>query len=91
MFFLSEERVLLPPQGEGWDGGGFISRVILLRALSELDTQLDLSQQLGLITETSRSEIDRLLTRIDKMLYALYRSKCVYSPQQPLNPASCRV
>ena len=60
-------------------------------SLSELDTQLDLSQQLGLITETSRSEIDRLLTRIDKMLYALYRSKCVDSPQQPLNPASRRV
>ncbi len=46
-------------------------------SLSELDTQLDLSQQLGLITEKSRSEIDRLLTRVDKMLYALHRSKSV--------------
>ena len=25
MFFLSEKRILLPPQGEGWDGGGFTS------------------------------------------------------------------
>lgn len=44
-------------------------------SLSELDTQLDLSEQLGLITEPSRREIDALLIRIDKMLYALYRSK----------------
>jgi four helix bundle protein len=44
--------------------------------LSELDTQLDLSQQLGFITVKSRSEVDGLLTRrVDKMLYALYRSK----------------
>ena len=34
MFFLSEERVLLPSQGEGWDGGGFTSRVIMSPALS---------------------------------------------------------
>jgi hypothetical protein len=26
---LGEEEVLLPPQGEGWDGGGFTSGVIL--------------------------------------------------------------
>ena len=44
-------------------------------SLSELDTQLDLSQDLGFVTETSRSEIDRLLTRIDKMLYALHQLK----------------
>jgi len=44
-------------------------------SLSELDTQLDLSQQLDFITAKSRSEIDTLLTRVDKMLYALYRSK----------------
>jgi len=44
-------------------------------SLSELDTQLDLSEQLGFITEQSRSELDRLMTRIDKMLYALYQSK----------------
>ena len=44
-------------------------------SLSELDTQLDLSRQLGFITEQSRSEVDAVLTRIDKMLYALYRSK----------------
>ena len=34
MFFLSEKKVLLPPQGEGWDGGGFTSRAISLRALA---------------------------------------------------------
>ena len=44
-------------------------------SLSELDTQLDLSQQLGFITGTARSEVDALLIRIDKMLYGLYRSK----------------
>ena len=44
-------------------------------SLSELDTQLDLSQQLGFITEKSRSEVDGILARIDKMLYALHRSK----------------
>ena len=44
-------------------------------SLSELDTQLDLSQQLGFITVQSRSEIDTLLTRVDKMLYALYQLK----------------
>jgi len=44
-------------------------------SLSELDTQLDLSEELGFITEHSRSEVDRLMTRIDKMLYALRQSK----------------
>ena len=44
-------------------------------SLSELDTLLDLSQQLGFITVQSKSEIDGLLTRIDKMLYALYEKK----------------
>ena len=44
-------------------------------SLSELDTQLDLSQQLGFIAASSRSDIDLLLTRIDKMLYGLHKSK----------------
>ena len=44
-------------------------------SLSELDTQLDLSLQLGFIPEKVRSEIDLLLTRIDKMLYALHEKK----------------
>ena len=44
-------------------------------SLSELDTQLDLSEQLGFITGRSRSEIDGVLTRVDKMLYGLYKSK----------------
>ena len=44
-------------------------------SLSELDTQLDLSQQLGFVGEKARLELDCLLTRIDKMLYALHTSK----------------
>jgi four helix bundle protein len=44
-------------------------------SLSELDTQLDLSQQLGFLTENYRSEVDGLLTRIDKMLYGLHEKK----------------
>ena len=44
-------------------------------SLSELDTQLDLSQQLGFVTENVRTEVDKLLVRVDKMLYALHRSK----------------
>lgn len=44
-------------------------------SLSELDTQLDLSLELGFITEQARSDIDRLLTRIDKMLFGLYELK----------------
>ncbi len=35
-------------------------------SLSELDTQLDLSQQLGFITEQARAEVDGPLTRVDK-------------------------
>ena len=44
-------------------------------SLSELDTQLDLSCDLGFIPERSRSELDGLLSRIDRMLYALHRKK----------------
>ena len=43
-------------------------------SLSELDTQFDLSQQLGFITDKVRLEVDALLIRVDKMLYALRRS-----------------
>jgi four helix bundle protein len=51
-------------------------------SLSELDTQLDLSRDLAFVNEHSRSEIDRVLTRIDKMLYALHRSKnCTVTPK----------
>jgi four helix bundle protein len=44
-------------------------------SLSELDTQLDLSCDLGFIPEQSRSEADRLLSRVDRMLYALHQKK----------------
>jgi four helix bundle protein len=44
-------------------------------SLSELDTQLDLSTQLGFIAEESRADLDGLLISIDKMLYALLLSK----------------
>jgi four helix bundle protein len=43
-------------------------------SLIELDTQFDLSQQLGFITKEARLEVDAVLIRIDKMLYALQRS-----------------
>jgi hypothetical protein len=36
-----------------------------------------LSQQLGFITEKAETEVDGPLTRVDKMLYALYKSKNV--------------
>ena len=42
-------------------------------SLSELDTQLDISRDLGFISEKSRTELDRLLVRVDMMLYALFR------------------
>ena len=44
-------------------------------SLSELDTQLDLSRQLDFITEKATTDVDVLLIRVDKMLYALYKSK----------------
>ena len=43
-------------------------------SLSELDTQYDLSQQLGFVTAKVRSEVDSILDRIDKMRYVLRRS-----------------
>jgi hypothetical protein len=52
-----------------------ILRQFNLRLKPELDTQLDLSQQLGFIAADSRSEIDVLLTRIGKMLYVLHELK----------------
>jgi len=44
-------------------------------SLSELDTQLDLSYDLGFVPARLRSEIDELLSRVDRMLYALHRVK----------------
>ena len=44
-------------------------------SLSELDTQIDLSYDLGLIPERLRPEIDRLLSRVDRTLYGLHKSK----------------
>ena len=43
-------------------------------SLSELDTQYDLSLHLGFVTAGVRSDVDSVLSRIDKMLYALQRS-----------------
>jgi four helix bundle protein len=40
-------------------------------SLSELDTQLDLCQQLKLIATPTRQKLDAMMIRIDKMLYAL--------------------
>jgi len=44
-------------------------------SLSELDTQLDLSYDLGFAPKQFRSELDELLSRVDRMLYALHRTK----------------
>jgi len=44
-------------------------------SLSELDTQLDLSEQLGLMSSYARRDLDAILVRIDRMLYALYEKK----------------
>ena len=60
----------------GTGGNEFRNFLSIARSsLSELDTQLDLSQQLGFLTENYRSEVDGLLTRIDKMLYGLQEKK----------------
>jgi four helix bundle protein len=44
-------------------------------SLSELDTQIDLSYDLGFVPARLRSEVDELLSRVDRMLYALHRVK----------------
>jgi len=44
-------------------------------SLSELDTQFDLSYDLGFVPARLRSEVDELLSRVDRMLYALHRVK----------------
>lgn len=57
-------------------GKEFMQFISIARgSLSELDTQLDLSVQLGLLESNSRQDLDELLIRIDKMLYALRQSK----------------
>ena len=42
-------------------------------SVSELDTQLELAERLGFIKKTNYEQIDQLLERVDKMLYALSR------------------
>jgi four helix bundle protein len=44
-------------------------------SLSELDTQFDLSCDLGFVSGQLRAEVDELLLRVDRMLYALHRLK----------------
>ena len=44
-------------------------------SLSELDTQLDLSYDLGFVPARLRSEVDELLSRVDRMLYGLHKVK----------------
>jgi len=44
-------------------------------SLSELDTQFDLSCDLGFVPEQSRAKVDDLLLRVDRMLYALHLKK----------------
>jgi four helix bundle protein len=44
-------------------------------SLSELDTQLDISVDLGYLKLNERTRLDSLLVRVDKMLTAFIRSK----------------
>lgn len=44
-------------------------------SLSELDTQLDISLNLGYLTIEDRNRIDEFLVRVDKMLTAFIRSQ----------------
>jgi four helix bundle protein len=44
-------------------------------SLSELDTQLDLSEQLGLVSTDARRDLDAILVRVDRMLHGLYEKK----------------
>ncbi len=44
-------------------------------SLSELDTQLELSKELGYLDETVWRTLDETMTRIDKMLTGLIRSQ----------------
>jgi four helix bundle protein len=44
-------------------------------SLSELDTQLDISLNLGYLALEDRNRIDELLVRVDKMLTAFIRSQ----------------
>jgi four helix bundle protein len=44
-------------------------------SLSELDTQFDLCYDLGFVPARLRWEVDELLSRVDRMLYALHRVK----------------
>jgi four helix bundle protein len=44
-------------------------------SLSELDTQLDISLNLGYLALEDRNRLDELLVRVDKMLTAFIRSQ----------------
>ncbi len=44
-------------------------------SLSELDTQLDISKDLGYLALNERKQLDDLLVRVDKMLTAFIRSQ----------------
>lgn len=43
-------------------------------SLSELDTQMDIALMLGFITPDSRSQMDEVMVRVDRMLYRLIQS-----------------
>jgi four helix bundle protein len=49
--------------------------IIARASLSELDTQADIALMLGFVTEEVRIQLDKLMVRIDKMLYRLIE-KC---------------
>jgi four helix bundle protein len=49
-------------------------------SLSELDTQLDISMNLGYLGFAERAQLDELLVRVDKMLTAFIRSLKLKKP-----------
>jgi four helix bundle protein len=49
-------------------------------SLSELDTQLDISMDLGYLGFAERAQLDELLIRVDKMLTAFIRSLKLKKP-----------
>ncbi len=52
-------------------------------SLSELDTQLDISADLGYLALNERTQLDDLLVRVDKMLTAFIRSQKGYRSGKP--------
>jgi len=49
--------------------------VVSRGSLSEQDTQFNISKSLGYISDKERNGIDKLMMRVDKMLFGLMKVK----------------